>query len=87
MSLCKKPDGSFVEVADQFADQARKKGYVPASMDQVEAARHPIQAGVEAAVRTALPARLGRRHRHRLQRGWLGQSVDEASKGAGASSH
>ena len=81
MSLYKKPDGSFVEVADQFADQARKKGYVPASMDQVEAARHPIQAGVEAAVRTALPLGLGEGIVTGLNASGSGQSVDEARKG------
>lgn len=53
-TLYKKPDGSFVSVDDQFAEKARAKGYVPATPEQLEASRHPVQAFAEGAVRGGL---------------------------------
>lgn len=53
MALFKKPDGTFVDVPDTSIQAAQEAGYTPATEAQLEASRHPIQAGLEGAVEGA----------------------------------
>lgn len=59
MATLKWTDGKFYDVPDDKVQQALRDGFVSADPAQVAASEQTLQAGVEAAVRTAIPLGIG----------------------------
>ena len=78
--LFKKPDGSVVYVDSSEAEAAKARGYVQTSDAQIAAAGEPVQAGVEAAVRTALPLGIGQSFMTGFQMGRSGKTEAQVNE-------
>lgn len=86
MAYVTAPDGSSGTVPDDQLEEAVRQGYSVRQPSQKElerdqAADSPVQAGVEAAVRTAIPLGIGERLTTSFEKGYYGKSEEDVKRG------